>query len=150
MRNPRETGISGITGKVLYIRHASESERIDIADILKKRAGKFPDISEADIVVASQEAQLLGFAVLTKNAGGVSGRLNLYESGRRRGFSREMLRHLFDYSTVKHVAADRVSARHLRSMGFQRERASARKDAVVLRSACGGEKGKGEVYEAAA
>jgi hypothetical protein len=130
MRNPRETGISGITGKVLYIRHASESERIDIADILKKRAGKFLDISEADIVVASQEAQLLGFAVLTKNVGGMSGRLNLYESGRRRGFSREMLRHLFDYSTVKHVAADRVSARHLRSMGFRR--------------------GKGEVYEAAA
>jgi len=130
MKNSRETGISSITGKVLYIRHANESERIDIADILKKRAGKFLDISEADIVVASQGARLLGFAVLTKNAGGVSGRLNLYESGRRRGFSREMLRHLFDYSTVKHVAADRVSARHLRSMGFRR--------------------GKGEVYEAAA
>lgn len=140
MKNPRETGISGITGKVLYIRHASESERIDIADILKKRAGKSRDIPGADIVVASQEARLLGFAVLTKNAGGVSGRLNLHESGRHRGFIREVLRHLFDYSAVKHVAADRVSARYLRSMGFQRERAPA--DAVVLRNAYGGRKGE--------
>src|SRR3990172_4212284 len=101
MKKTRNTGISSITGKVLYIRHATESERIDIAEILKKRTGKSPDILGADIVVASQESRPLGFAVLTKNAGGLSGCLDLYESGRHRGFGREMLRHLFDYSTVR-------------------------------------------------
>jgi hypothetical protein len=141
MRKSRDTGISGITGKVLYIRHATESERIDISGILMKQAGKSRDISGADIVVASQESRPLGFAVLTKNAGGLSGCLDLYESGRHRGFSREVLRHLFDYSTVRHVAADRAGARHLRGMGFQLDRDSARKS-VVLRNTCGGRRGQ--------
>jgi GNAT superfamily N-acetyltransferase len=141
MRKSRETGISSITGKVLYIRHATESERIDIADILKMRTGTSPDISVADIVVASQESQPLGFAVLTKNAGGLSGCLDLYERGRGRGFGREVLRHLFDYSAVKHVAADRAGARHLRGMGFQLDRDPARKS-VVLRNTCGGRRGE--------
>ena len=141
MKKTRNTGISSITGKVLYIRHATESERIDIAEILKKRTGKSPDILGADIVVASQESRPLGFAVLTKNAGGLSGCLDLYESGRHRGFGREMLRHLFDYSTVRQVAADRATARHLLGMGFQLNRDSARKS-VVLRNTCGGRRGE--------
>jgi GNAT superfamily N-acetyltransferase len=145
MRNPRETGISGITGKVLTIRRANEFERIGIADILKKQVGKSQDISGAEIVVASQEARLLGFAVLTKDAGGLSGRLNLHESRRSRGYGREVLRHLLDHSAVKHVAADRVSAPHLHSLGFERESASAGKDAVDLSNACGGRKGESYV-----
>ena len=68
MRNPRETGISSITGKVLTIRHANESEGIDVADIIKRRTGETLDISRDEIVIASQGERMLGFAVLKKDA----------------------------------------------------------------------------------
>jgi hypothetical protein len=78
MRNPRETGISSITGKMLIIKHASESEQIDVADIMKKRAGESLDLSRDDIVTTSQGDRLLGFAVLKNDARGRSGgRLSL-------------------------------------------------------------------------
>ncbi len=134
MGNPRETGISGITGKVVYIRHANESEWIDIADILKKRQEGFLDVSGADAVVASREDRILGFAVLSKDAKSQIGRLSLYGSRRRRGIGREVLRHLLDYSAMKHIAADRVAGRHLLALGFQRQKAPVRKEGGILRN----------------
>jgi GNAT superfamily N-acetyltransferase len=138
MGNPRKTGISSITGKVLYIRHANESERIDIAEILNKQAGWSLDVSEGDAVVASQEDRLLGFALLSKDTRHRAGCLSLYESRRHRGIGREVLRHLFEYSAVKYVAADRVAARHLLEIGFKRESTLARKDAGIRHNAKNG------------
>jgi ribosomal protein S18 acetylase RimI-like enzyme len=138
MGNPRETGISSITGKVLYIRHANESERIDIAEILKKQTGRSLDVPEGDAVVASQEDRLLGFALLSKDTRHRAGCLSVYESRRHRGIGREVLRHLFEYSAVKYVAADRVAARHLLEIGFKRESTLARKDAGIPHNAYGG------------
>ena len=139
MKNPRETGISSITGKMLTIRHANESERIDVADILKKRAKETLDLSKDDIVIASQGDLLLGFAVLKKDARGRGGCLSLSDGRLHRGIGRAMLRHLFDYSAANNVSADLVAARHLLDMGFKRERRSARNKAgSVLRNDCGG------------
>ena len=120
MRSTRETGISGITGKMLTIRHANESERIDIADMMKQ-SGQTRDISGDEVVVASQENRLLGFAVLTNEDEGRGGRLTLSGVRLHRSIGREVLRHLLDYSTVKRVSTDRSAARHLASLGFQSE-----------------------------
>jgi hypothetical protein len=145
MGNPRETGISSITGKVLIIRHANESERIDISDILKKRSGGSLDLSGADVVVASQEASLLGFAVLTHDEGR-GGCLSLSEGKLHRGIGRVMLDHLLDYSAVKRVFADRVAARHLLTMGFKRESASERKEAGMRNTREGRGRGSSLIF----
>jgi uncharacterized protein YrrD len=146
MRNPRETGISSITGMMLTIRHANESEGIDVADIIKRRRGETLDISKDEIVIASQGDQMLGFAVLKKDARENGGCLSLSDGRLQRGISREMLRHLFDYSSVKNVSADRVAARHLIAMGFKRKRGSVRnKEGSVLRNSCVG-RGRGSSF----
>lgn len=145
MRNPRETGISSITGKVLTIRHANESEGIDVADIIKRRTGETLDISRDEIVIASQGERMLGFAVLKKDArekGG--GCLHLVDGRLHRGIGREMVRHLFDYSGARDVYADRIAARHLIAMGFKPKKGAMRnKDESIVRNAC---VGRGRAY----
>ncbi len=138
MRNPRETGISSITGMMLTIRHANESEGIDVAEIIKRRTGESLDISRDDVVIASQGDRMLGFAVLKKDAMGKGGGcLHLYDGRLHRGIGREMVRHLFDYSVAKDVYTDRVAARHLITMGFKPKKGSTRnKDDSIMRNAC--------------
>jgi len=112
MRNPRETGISGITGTMVTIKHANESERIDVADTLKKQRGETLDLSGDDIVIAAQGDRLLGFAVLKKDSGGRVGFVSLSEGKLHQGIGREMLRHLFEYSSAQYICADRTVDRH--------------------------------------
>jgi hypothetical protein len=141
MRNPRETGISSITGKMLIIKHASESEQIDVADIMKKRAGESLELSRDDIVIASLGERLLGYAALMRDAPERDGGyLSLSDGRLQRGITRQMLRHLFAYSEVKDVSADRVAARHLIAMGFKRKRGSVRnkEGGSVLHNVIGG------------
>ena len=145
MRNPRETGISSITGKVLTIRHANESEGIDVADIIRRRTGETLDISRDEIVIASQGNRMLGFAVLKKDAKRKgSGCLRLVDGRLHRGIGREMVRHLFDYSGAKDVYADSIAARHLTAMGFKPKKGSLRKrDNSIVCNAC---TGRGKAY----
>jgi hypothetical protein len=128
---------------MLTIRHANESERIDVADIMKKRAGETLDLSTDDIVIASQGDELLGFAVLKTDARGMGGCLSLSGGRLHRGIGREVLRHLFDHSAARYIYADRIAAQHLLGLGFKRESASAMKEAGgILRNTCTG-RGKG-------
>jgi len=148
MRNPRKTGISSITGKMLTIRHANESEQIDVADSMKKRGEETLYLSRDDIVIASQGDRLLGYVALMRNdaTGRDGGCLSLSDGRLQRGIGREMLRHLFDYSSVKNVSADRVAARHLIAMGFKRKKGFVRNKAgSVLRNACVG-RGRGASF----
>jgi hypothetical protein len=137
MRNPHETGISSITGKMLIIKHASESEQIDVADSMKKRAGESLDLSRDDIVTTSQGGRLLGYAALIRDVTERDGGwLSLSDGRLHRGITREMLRHLFAYSAVNEVSADRSAARHLIAMGFKQKRGSVmNKEGSVFRVA---------------
>ena len=59
MKKPRITEKSSIIGKVLYIRRASEAEREDAGVIIKKNADGQMDLTNDEIVVASQENSIL-------------------------------------------------------------------------------------------
>jgi hypothetical protein len=52
MSDPRKTGISGITGKFATIRHATESDIVDVEEYLRKHHSD-SDLKNADVVVAS-------------------------------------------------------------------------------------------------
>jgi hypothetical protein len=121
MQDPRRTGISGITGKVVYIRRATGSELVDIAGQLARERGHEPELSSADAVVAAEDGRLIAFAVLDQPAEHDGrGCVTLFENGRRRGIGGLVLRHLLERSAVKVLYAGQDSVRYLPRIGFRR------------------------------
>lgn len=122
MGDPRKTGISGITGKTVYIRHAGDSDRVSIREYCE-RHHLAVDITAPDTVAAVEDDRLIGFGILERSAAG-DGRaaLTILEDGRRRGIGAPILRHLMEYGPVKKVQADGASAPYLERLGFQRVR----------------------------
>jgi len=103
MKNPKQTGISSITGKVLYIRRASEAERQDAGTVIMKNADGYMDLTNDEIVVASQEDRVLGFAVLRKGTGIKTGCVGLFETRGHRGIGKQLLRYLIEHRTAEAV-----------------------------------------------
>ena len=103
MKKPRITEKSSIIGKVLYIRRASEAEREDAGVIIKKNADGQMDLTNDEIVVASQENSILGFAVLRKGAGIKSGCVGLFETRGHRGIGKQLLSYLIERRTEEAV-----------------------------------------------
>lgn len=124
MTNPRLTGISNITGKVVYIRHATEWER----ELLAMRAnGRRHDTSGAEfrqVVVAAEENRIIGFAVLQKGADSREACVSVSELKSRRGIGAPIVRHLMEYSPEKTVYAASGRPRYFTSIGFTRKRSS--------------------------
>ena len=121
MGDPRRTGISAITDRIVYIRHAGPGEREVISEKLEAGGGASPDPVTSDIAVAVENDRLIGFAVLQKG-GRDSGTacLTLDEDGRRKGIGGLVLQHLLDHSKVNRVIGGRESARYLVRAGFRR------------------------------
>ena len=123
MRDPRRTGISSITGRIVYIRHASPIEREIAVETLALAAedGAAPDAAAADIAVAVEDDRCIGFAVLERSEQDEgTGCIALVEDGRRRGIGGPVLQHLLEHSEVTRLFAGKDSAGSLGRAGFRR------------------------------
>jgi len=107
MSDPRKTGISGITGKMVSIRHATESDRVDLEEYLKRHHTD-GDLQNAEVVVASEDRRIIGFGVLKKEK--EAGCVSLYEDSRRKGIGSTIVKHLMEYAGVKQLYASRYAS----------------------------------------
>ena len=107
MSDPRKTGISGITGKMVTIRHATESDRVDLEEYLRKHHAD-ADLRNAEVVVASEDRRIIGFGVLKKEK--EAGCVSLYEDSRRKGIGSTIVKHLVEYAGVKQLYASRYAS----------------------------------------
>ncbi len=112
MADPRMTGISGITGKMVTIRHANDMDRVIIEEYLKQGSSD-SDLTNADVVVAAENERIIGFGILKreKDAGCVS----LFEDSRRRGIGSTIVNHLMEFAAVRRVYAARYASYFTRS-----------------------------------
>lgn len=116
MSDPRKTGISGITGKLVLIRHATSGDLVDVEMYLKKHHTG-PELDNAEVVVAAEDRRIIGFGILKKENG--AGCVSLFEDSRRKGIGTTILRHLLEYTPVKKLYASRYASYFTHS-GFTR------------------------------
>lgn len=120
MPYPGKTGRSSITGKMVSIRHATETDRIIVQDYLRKDHAN-PGLDNAEVVVATEDTRIIGFGVLKK--ANDEGCVSLYEDSRRKGIGSSIVRHLMEYAQVKRVYAARYASYFTRS-GYARAQRS--------------------------
>jgi N-acetylglutamate synthase-like GNAT family acetyltransferase len=123
MSDPRKTGISGITGKLVTIRHATESDLVDLEEYLRRHHAD-SDLQNAEVVVASEDRRIIGFGILKKE--NETGCVSLFEDSRRKGIGSTIVKHLREHAAVKRLYASRYISYFTR-YGFLRSgRPSAR------------------------
>jgi N-acetylglutamate synthase-like GNAT family acetyltransferase len=118
MTNPRLTGISSITGKTVYIRHATEWDMVMIREDLKRHQRMEPDFSQSEIVVAAEENHIIGFGIMEKGLAGDAGCIMLSEDNRRRGIGASIVRHLMEYAPMKTVYVAEGKTGYFTRLGF--------------------------------
>ncbi|HXY55366.1 MAG TPA: GNAT family N-acetyltransferase [Nitrospirota bacterium] len=131
MPNPRVTGISIITGKTVYIRHATESDLVDVWSYLKRSRREERDLAKSDVVVAAEEDRIIGFGILEKTPDGNAGCATIVEDGRRRGIGASIVRHLIEYAPLRTVYTEAGMHRYFTSLGFTRTKTAQRKNAEI-------------------
>lgn len=102
MANPKYTGISAITGRIVSVRHATERDLFLVQRDLKRRKDELP--AGAEIVVAVEDARLIAFCILRRSPGeDPEVRFTLYEDTKRRGIGARVVGHLLEHAPVKMV-----------------------------------------------
>ncbi len=104
MADPRITGISRITGKMVSIRHANDIDRVIVEEYLKQSSAD-SDLTNAEIVVAAENERIIGFGILKREND--AGCVSLFEDSRRRGIGSTILNHLMEFAPVSRVYASR-------------------------------------------
>ncbi|HUJ16701.1 MAG TPA: GNAT family N-acetyltransferase [Nitrospirota bacterium] len=116
MADPRKTGVSGITGKMVSIRHATGSDLINVEEYLRDHhAGS--DLGNAEVVVAAEERRIIGFGILKKEND--AGCISLFEDSRRKGIGSSIIKHLAEHALLKRVYASRYAS-YFTHAGFSR------------------------------
>jgi N-acetylglutamate synthase-like GNAT family acetyltransferase len=136
MPNPRLTGISSITGKTVYIRHANEWDVVNIQDYLKRHGKEERDLTQSDVVVAAEEDRIIGFAILEKGRDSDADCVTVIEDARRRGIGAPIVRHLMEYAQVSTVYSAAGKPRYFTRLGFTRTKATQRKHAGAAAHIC--------------
>lgn len=136
MPNPRFTGISNITGKTVYIRHATEWDVVNIQDYLKQHGQEERDLTQSDVVVAAEEDRLIGFAILEKGRESDADCVTVIEDTRRRGIGAPIVRHLMEYSQVRTVYSAVGMPGYFTRLGFTRATKTQRKHAGAAAHIC--------------
>ncbi len=129
MKNSRFTGISSITGKTVYIRHATEWDRITVEDYLSRHKAE-RNLAHSDVVVAAEEDHIIGFGILEKGRDSSAGCLTIVENGRRRGIGAPIVGHLMDYASMKTVYGTPEVSHYLTRLGFAIKKTTPRKNAM--------------------
>jgi len=136
MSNPRLTGISSITGKTVYIRHATEGDVVNVKDYLKRHRQEERDLTQSDVVVAAEEDRIIGFALLEKGRDGIADCVTVIEDTSRRGIGAPIVRHLMEYARVRTVYSAEGVTRYFTRLGFRRTRTTQRKHASANAHIC--------------
>lgn len=136
MPNPLSTGISNITGKTVYIRHATEWDVVNILDYLKRHGQEERDLAQSDVVVATEEDRLIGFAILEKGRESDADCVTVIEDTRRRGIGAPIVRHLMEYSQVRTVYSAGGMPGYFTRLGFRRAKKTQREHAGAAAHIC--------------
>ncbi len=136
MPNPRLTGISSITGKTVYIRHATERDMVNVQGYLKRHGQEEHDLTQSDVVVAAEEDRIIGFAILEKGRDGDADCVTIIEDTGRRGIGAPIVRHLMDHARVRAIYSAEAMPRYFTRLGFTRTRTSHRKNAGATAHIC--------------
>jgi hypothetical protein len=112
MGDPRKTGLSSITGKIVVIRHATDRDRVIVEEYLRSNN---PDTSTdvSEITVAVENERIIGFGILKKEHEG--GCVSLFEDSRRKGIASPIVKHLMEYAGLKKIYAARNATYFTRS-----------------------------------
>ncbi len=116
MSDSRKTGISGITDKMVVIRHATDTDLVRVAEYLAKY-GKDGDLQNAEVVVADEDRRIIGFGILKKEND--AGCVSIFEDSRRKGIGSAIVNHLMTYEPLKKVYATR-NASYFTRYGYAR------------------------------
>ena len=115
MGDPRKTGISGITGKMVIIRHATERDRVLVEQYLLSKEGN-AGIEESEVVVATEQERIIGFGILKKSDG--AGCVSLFEDSRRKGIATAITNHLVQFAQTEKLYVSRIVS-YFTMMGFR-------------------------------
>jgi N-acetylglutamate synthase-like GNAT family acetyltransferase len=126
MANSKSTGISNITGKTVYIRHATEWDMVILGERLTRRQKEAVTLEESAIVVAAEEERIIGFGVLEKAREGV-GCLMVTVSSRGREIKPFIVRHLLEYAPMKTIYAASDRPGYFKRLGFTKMKAISQK-----------------------
>jgi N-acetylglutamate synthase-like GNAT family acetyltransferase len=117
MSDPRKTGISSITDKMVVIRHATDTDRVRVEEYFKEH-GTADDLGKADVVVAAEDGRIIGFGVLKKEND--AGCVSVFEDSRRKGIGPAIVKHLMAFEPLKRVYATR-NVSYFTRYGFVRK-----------------------------
>lgn len=135
--SPKVTGISDITGKVMRIRHAIETDMPFIEENLRKHNFDTHDLEYNQFVVATENGEITGFGRLTKTGELYKiGCVVVIEEKRRRGIGSMIVRHLLEYSPVDivYVLTDLID--YFKRLGFEVMKEGSKELMDALDEAC--------------
>jgi len=137
MPNPKLTGISSITGKIVTIRHATESDMVFIEENLKKYHFDADDLDPSQFVVAAENGDIIGFGRLRKTGDVYDiGCVAVIEQQRRRGIGASIVRHLIEYAPVRTVYVVTDFVDYFKRLGFTQARNRPKELLQTLDIAC--------------
>ena len=117
----RTTGISGITGKTVYVRHATDWDMEMLEDILKEKEQRMLSVPRSQIVVAVVEHDIIGYGILEERSGGEAC-VHVKELGRHRGIGSVIASHLLERNPASTVTVTAGDPEIFGDMGFSRLR----------------------------
>ena len=137
MANSKATGISTITGKTVYIRHATEWDMVVLGERLTQRQKDSLTFSQPEVVVAAEEDEIIGFGILEKVENDV-GCLVLKGAARRHEIGSFIVRHLLEYAPMKTIYAVSDRPGYFRKIGFSKAKTDLHKKFNSAKSFCRG------------
>jgi hypothetical protein len=132
MTDPKRTGISSITGKVVVIRHATETDLVRINESYNQDG--MTNLSNADVVVALEGNRIIGFGVLKKEND--AGCMSIFEDSRRKGIGESIKNHIMAIDPPEKVYATRNTTYFTVSGLKQRKRRSAASGTSMAEGRC--------------
>lgn len=134
---PKETGISGITGRIVKIRHATEADMGFIVENLEKYHLDTEDLHYSQFVVAMENGNPIGFGRL-KRVGEMYeiGCVVVIEERRNLGIGSLIIKHLVDFSPVKMVYVITDLVDYFKRLGFVETKKGSEELMNALDKAC--------------
>lgn len=127
MNDPRLTGRTALTGKTVYIRHATGWDLDSLRTSMKQGAGALEGLAADQVVVAVEGDRIIGFGIVERTANDGEVCLTVREAQHRRGIGSSIVSHLMEAEpriTRLYVAGGRP--RYFTRAGFSRQSYSSR------------------------
>jgi len=136
-KSPKKTGISGITGRIVKIRHATGADMGFIVENLKKYHLDTEDLHYSQFVVAMENGNPVGFGRIKKTG-------EIYEIGcivviderRDLGIDSLIIKHLVDFSPVEMVYVITDLVDYFKRLGFVETKKGSEELMDALDKAC--------------